>query len=472
MSAPKRRKLSAQEVARLGLDNAPNESETEIGPSERPEPDALGSVIAGAGQGVTLGFGDELTGAVDAAFSSDEEPRGYAYGQTTPLTITKTRVGPNGKRRVVSSETRTQEQLGDDPARSLNFLERYRRERDAARDVNQRAHEENPRLYDAAEFVSGFVPQALAGPAALTPQAQAAFGAATAAGHSKADLTTGDPSEVAKAGLTTAAGASLGFGAGKLGQAVGDKIGTSRLARFLESKIAGAKDDAAAQATKVVDKGIASLEGAAGSAVQKGSRALENLGREAPNVSSELQNAATALTESGAPQELRESVFKSTLDELPKLAGRAAAAKAAFREAAEGREAAIAEKSAEILDSPFSKQIAPRLKTYLTRSIPIAVGSAVGGPLGAAAGMATGAALGAPGTALSNMIKSPGVRRLAFETMQRALVNAPERLGKYASILTTASQPIAAHAFLESKDPDYLPTLLRLADEETSTEQP
>lgn len=120
------------------------------------------SALAGASQGLTLGYGDELAGAAKAGAQA----------------------------------------IGD---RSLEgFGEHYRQNRDDARDQLAEAQTQNPKSYLAGQ-VGGALPLAAVAPAGIT--GGAAFGALSGLGSSQADLTKG---QVGQAVKDTAIGGAVG----------------------------------------------------------------------------------------------------------------------------------------------------------------------------------------------------------------------------------------------------------------------
>ena len=156
-------------------DNLPPKIDTHL-PSY--EPTAVGR---GAAQGVTLGFKDEILGAIQAAMAK------------------------------ASKE-------GD----NKTWMELYHQYRDAERAKNEAAQKESPIAYGVGEFLGGF---ALPGGSVKTLGQAAKIGAliggATGLGMSQADLTKG---EVQQAVADTAVGATLGAGLGTGFHAAGKYI--------------------------------------------------------------------------------------------------------------------------------------------------------------------------------------------------------------------------------------------------------
>ncbi len=160
------------------------QSEEPIGPSE------LESGIRGAAQGISLGFADELTGAVETAL-----------------------------------------QTAKNPSEITNILDNYRKFRDESRANYEAAQQANPKSYLAGELVGGVVPVlgtggtaagASLGKLALQgAKMGATYGAATGAGMSKSDLTEGDVGGLLK---DTAIGATSGAVGGAVIGAAAPKV--------------------------------------------------------------------------------------------------------------------------------------------------------------------------------------------------------------------------------------------------------
>lgn len=169
------------------------------------KPESLGR---GAAQGATMGFGDEIQGAVQAA----------------GMKALPDWLG------------------GSDDPRSLADL--YREQRDVARKENADASAANPKTYLAGELAGGAAPAIATAGGAAAPKAAgigqrllraagtgAKWGAVTGLGDSRADLTKGD---IGGAASDTAQGAALGAGvsAGLTGAGAAGKAAISGVVKL------------------------------------------------------------------------------------------------------------------------------------------------------------------------------------------------------------------------------------------------
>lgn len=134
----------------------------------------LAAIAAGGQSGLLRGWGDELQGVVGA----------LAAGEPT--------------------------------------LERYRAERDQAREFDEMAKRSHPWLFDKAEFGGTMANEALAagltGGASATPLGQAVTGGVEGLGKSQADLTRPSVGNIGRAALDTGVSALTSAGGAKLGQ--------------------------------------------------------------------------------------------------------------------------------------------------------------------------------------------------------------------------------------------------------------
>lgn len=175
-----------------------------VSQSEPTGPSELESGIRGAAQGISLGFADELTGAVETAL-----------------------------------------QTAKNPSEITNILDNYRKFRDESRANYEAAQQANPKSYLAGELVGGVVPvlgtggvAAGAGLGKLALQGAkmgATYGAATGAGMSKADLTEGDVGGLLK---DTAIGATGGAVGGAVIGAAAPKVieGIGKVGDYITNK--------------------------------------------------------------------------------------------------------------------------------------------------------------------------------------------------------------------------------------------
>lgn len=209
----------------------------------------------GAGQGVTLGLGDEINGFVQAVGEGIQNPEG-----------------------------------------KQGFWERYRKNRDTFRKEDDTAQKDQSGAYLTGNILGGSVLPVPGGPATagatygaklLRALGQGAvLGAGMGFGNSKADLTQGD---VGGAALDTVLGGGLGAAGGALAEGVvaplaeagGKLIGKAgdALRNRAGRGIAAAEEMAKARARQEGTKQIESLTGHLGSETQQGSRMTENIRR-------------------------------------------------------------------------------------------------------------------------------------------------------------------------------------------------
>ena len=282
-----------------------------------PNVSQAGSLGYGAAQGATLGFGDEIQGAIQAAL-----PRpGVDFN---PLTYFK--------------------EMG----------KRYDQERDWARKKNTEAQEANPGTYLVGQVVGGLAPGVLTGTGL---GAMAGTGAAQGVGYSNADSATGLAGDAALgAGIGTA-----GWGAGKL---------LSKAAGALARKATGKLDKIApavlaAEAATEAHAPVASAKGAYASGIQKGSRQVENIMRLEPVANATEQAAIRALETSGATPGLQHQVLGSTIQALPGQVAENAALKATY----DAARAAEASEAARLLAEKMPKGTAAFLKEALKNAV-------------------------------------------------------------------------------------------------------
>lgn len=407
-----------------------------------PEVGGLESVLRGGAQGLSLGFADELAGAVGAA-------RGALSGD--------------------------ERDLGDV----------YRQERDESRAAYRAAEAANPGLYRAGEIGGGvagaFVPglgvgKGLAG--AL--RAGAALGGAAGLGGSEADLTRGD---VGGALADTAGGAAFGAIGGAAGHGLGKLAGrvTERAARGIR----GAEADAGEQAAMAAQRNLRTARSALGgeasaglNAVAKAEEVVANPGAFRPD---QVERAAAWL---GTPEvaALRQNAAQNVLEGgAGRLSGSLQTARNAFQSAQQAATPEAIEGAAgELLTNPIRKQLAPRVATLGHRLLPAALaggGALVGGPEGAAIGSGLGAIAaltsGRPGIVIRNALRSPGVRKLVWDAVQKAVPSGA--LGRYGPLLgrvaaTNLDEAFRLHSALLERDDDYAEKVKRAVESGAASE--
>ncbi len=156
---------------------------------------------------------------------------------------------------------------------------------------------------------------------------------------------------------------------------------------------------------------------------------------------------AAELLKSPEAREIINNVHRNSLEEGAAGLGRIKDKRAEMDLAREGMShEAVAAAAAEEMKDPIKKHLLPMALKYGARVLPAAVGGYVGNQIGGTEGMAIGGlvgtglgvAMGKPGTAMGNRMRMPGVQKLAWSVAQKALVDAPQRLGKFAPILAAA----------------------------------
>lgn len=226
-------------------------------------PGVLESFARGAKQGITLGFGDEMSGAAGAL--------GHGMGRAF--------------RRLRD---------GDLLPDSLDELQRdfegartaYRAARDDVRGEDTQAEQRNPNAFMAGEFGGAAAPAVASGGAGAgwraALKAGALEGGAAGLGGSRAELTDGDVYEYVQAAMDTGKGAALGAAMGGGAERVGAGL------RWAGTKARGALDNARGTMFREAaqeDMGRLAREDGAEIARREGVRAreakdVEKLGRE------------------------------------------------------------------------------------------------------------------------------------------------------------------------------------------------
>ncbi len=453
--APTSRKLSAEEVSALGLDSASSpKAETLLGS------EGAGSFVRGAAQGGTLGFADELGGAMQGGLQH------IANGL------------PTGALEWAGIDNRYLERPG----------EVYRAARDENRLADKTSQQAAPGMYLAGEIGGGLATLAAA-PAAAgfkgAVKAGSLIGAGSGLGSSEADLTRGEFAGAGvDAGLGMAGGATFGaggYGAGKAAAWARNKV-LSKTAGFIDR----ATRDAGEQAAKKAAADLASANGAIGGQSSAAMRALEHMERIltdelAPAAQKEQARIFLASAEGRA---LIDSARQSVLDEAPRILGRLKGSQELRGVAkAATSEGALVGATDEILSDPVGKQLVPRLKTMASRAVPAAVASYVGNQIDGGEGAAIGGALGLgasmiigrPGTAMANAIKSPAVRKGVGDLIQWTLKTAPDKLGEFAGPLQKAvgrgpEQFAVTHFVMQQQNPAYRKVLMALDPDSTGAE--
>ncbi len=311
---------------------------------------------------------------------------------------------------------------------------------------------------------------ASAGVPVFTPAGMAISGGLSGLGGSEADLTTGDPANYLKAAGSTVLGAGVGYGLGKAGE------GLKALSGGASNKVGKAVGDEVLAKNRVAQKALASGISKVGGETAAGHNAIE-LAREilsSPHASEEQVAAAKGILEAPEAGDLVRKIYDNALERLPSRLGginRAQAALDPLRAAASPE--GVTSAAEEALASPVTRQVLPRLKHIANRAIPLMLGTFAGEKLGmghmasTALGGAAAMVLGHQGTTMANMMKSPAVRKLAWEATEKALQAGGAALGKFGPYLAReyASNPEHARAIdeaLTSELPEYAAKKLEL----------
>jgi hypothetical protein len=348
------------------------------------QPSGTEAALRGAGQGFTLGFGDELNGGVQAIgdkLSGSDKP----------------------------------------------FGELYRRNRDMFRREDKAAQDAHPYIYGAAQ-VAGSVPATFvpglgaAKGAGLTRTllAAGAQGGLNALGDSSADLTQGN---LRGAALDTGIGTGAGLVAGGVGKLLsrGGAKAAQKVVDIDETVARKAAADAASQ--------TASARSAAGSAAQDTYRQLEHL--------REL-NGKGLLSPEGQKMaaDLEAELAQKAADKLPESFARKQATAAAYSEALSSEGHRAKKLAADKLSgAEFKSQVGARLLRY---GLPAAGGAAagyfgLGGVHGAVEGAGAGAMAGAGFRPMMHSLKRLAASPVVQRPVQQAIAGTLDALAPAAS---------------------------------------
>ncbi len=396
-------------------------------PTPAPQMGVGEAMLKGVQDIPTMGFGDELGGAVQGGL------QGIAN------------IAPKGSLRWAGIENY-------EPSPVVAEYVRGRNENRAESKKAQKDH--SGAYYGAGLLVSAPL-------MALTPSLTAAKGAgalarfgaaaATGAGYgalggvggSNADLTRGDVGGVARdAGI----GAVVGAGAGVVGQGIGEGVG--RIGRRATRGIQDAIDQETAAQTALAEKSIRGAQGEYRSSVQSASRDMEVLERAAKELPAgdPAGDSARAYLATPEAMALRQQVATGKLSTAPERLSEMSDKLAQLGALTENKAANVALQTGEALRKPFAKHVAPRLLTLSHRLAPAALGG-LGYLLGDAGGAVVGGGLGtvmslthgAPGRIIKNMIEKPATKKLAWEAIQR-LAGSGEIPNAAASFARTAAE--------------------------------
>jgi hypothetical protein len=359
------------------------------------------SLGRGALQGATLGFGDEAAGAIT----------GLMQGGVNLL--------PKSLARALDVEQA--------PASDA-----YAFSRDSERQANAAADKAHGGYYLGGNLVGG----ALTAP--LLPGVAAAKGAGLGA-RTLAGIANG-----------ATQGAAFGLGASNAQLASTDALKDTLTGGLVGGAIGGAAPVVGAGIGKLAGRAkrgaaeavAAQTEKSAAAKAAEIARQSGQIGRDTATTFQTFERYQQILNDPNAPQRLKDGAQASLNDPRFKAALLKAqeeyvrkgpellsAIESGYAKLDDARAMDVAKDAAEKLANPIQTQVVPRLKMYASRALPMAVGSAIGGPAGMVAGTAVAGALGRPGTALANAMKSPALRKLAWESVD-AVASAPERLAQ------------------------------------------
>ncbi len=413
----------------------------------------VGAAMGGTQQGVTLGFGDELTGAAGVSEELANRAAEVVGLKDRPVVDADPSRNPNGpeiKKSWGASQPAGNKPIipetATDPRKSLADI--YLRIRDRDRDHNKASAEAQPLAFGGGELAGGLaapIPGSglmkgapLAAKMGLGAAQAGGMGAMYGLGKSEASDLEGMKNEALDTGLKAApfgaAGAAVGHGLGKLGERFG--------ARAEEVKAAKALIDA--------EKKKASAIGTANQIKQDANRGFFNI-KEAeanPNVSDAFKSRSAEFRATQEAKDFAESIADNTLGDMPNKMSKFRAA----QEAVASAPADAAKETAEYFaKSTLKEDVLPRVKNYASRMVPQAVADAVGDMAGGAKGVAagalgamTGAALGKPGTSLGNLMqKTPRFNAQLFEGLQSGANLSEEALQKLAAQLGVRVEDLA-----------------------------
>ena len=346
------------------------------------------AALAGAAQGVSMGYGDEMKAGWRSLF-----PKSLGGGD-------------------------------------------YVAERDKLRADNEAARKAHPVLYGAGEVAGGIVPAAgmavATGGTSVAPVlARAALpmaagqGAVQGAGLSNADSAGG-----------VARDAALGGGLGVAGYGVGSALGSAGrgLSRFFRGKATEASAQAAEKAAQEVADNIKSATGSLGGEVQKGQRMVENLRRLAPDLTPEEQAVMS---------KLEDRLAASTREALPSQAATIEARDAELAALKSGASDALAARKAELLSPDEAVgQMKARLWRYGPVAAGTALGTAIGGPIGSGIGALAGAGSRPMVQSLRRLAKNPAVQKALADKLADAVESPAARTLRL--LIERGAPPVAA----------------------------
>lgn len=378
-------------------------------------PTSLQSAASGVVQGASLGFGDEISAALDLVpEATHRTAQAIGLAEKAPASI----------------EGHVDQESANDAATASRgtLADYYRQMRDRYRAENKEADAAHPVLYGGGKIagslvvpIPGGTAKTLGGKMALGAAKGLGFGTTMGVGESDAQDLGGIAKDAAKTGALGAAGGAAG---GLV------ESGASALAARFGSAAEGVRTAAAADA---LEKAMAAAKGALGHSVQDSNRALINM-KEAlkdPNVEDFVKRDIEAFLGSQKGKDLVNQVAQNTLDSAPEKLGNMANKKADLANAPLEAAAKFAANDAK---SSLANDVLPRLWHYARPALAAGIGGVVGGPIGAAAGGLLGAAAGKPGRAIANLARNPRFQSHALDALETAARPIGE-LGEKSSIV-------------------------------------
>ncbi len=293
----------------------------------------------------------------------------------------------------------------------------------------------------------------------LTPAGQALTGAVSGLMGSDADWTDSSAKNVGRALVDTGVGGLSRYAGAKAFQKLGQFL-QGRVSPKIAERISKAEADELIKQVRAKEKAVSAARGALGGETAAGKRGLDVIAEGLEHATPEQTAAARALLDSEGAQSLQRTVLDNYLESTPKALSRIEAARRGLEEAS-----AIdpGKAASEALQNPIKRHILPRVQTYASRAIPALVAGSVGSQIGGTGGMLAGGALGLgtaavmgrPGTAIANAMRTPAVRKLGWSLVEDALVNAPQKLGRFAGPLSQSSSAMLMDKYLTDNDAEY-----------------
>jgi hypothetical protein len=305
-------------------------------------PNEVQVVLRGAPQGMSYGWSDE-------AASYPEAVKNYVLNKI------------NGTQSD-SFETTRQEALAEIRAK------------------NAAAQKANPLAYDLSEIGGAFLaPSPGFDKASKLKNVALRVGAKTAIGAGEGALFNAGLADQDKAGAAWN-GAKVGAVLGAGGAAADEALAFVR--GLANNRVEQARGKARGEAEKEKAKEIAQASGSYGHDVQEGSRFLENVKREFPDMTPEEQHKMAELLANGNVDAVRRQVVGSTLERIPGQADKIAAKKTALDDLIAGKDDAIRQRTEELSRPTFGADAKTLFKQYGEPWLGATFGAGVGSLVG------------------------------------------------------------------------------------------